>query len=100
MGRLRYDRHEMVEGETNKLELDLAPAAGANSITSVTWAGDGLTFADQAESGTDATVFVSGGTADTEVVCTATVVIASGETKVYGFVIEWKKPNKQWRRGR
>lgn len=99
MGRLRFDNHELVYGETRKLEFDLSPEVGANSIESVTYSGEGLTFASPNVSGTDATVFVSGGEINREYDCSATCVLSSGETIVYGFTLEWKHPNRQSRRG-
>lgn len=90
--RFRKDRHEMVEGEVNKVELDLRPIAGANNVTSVTYSNSALTFEDEAISGTDASMFVSGGTAGRDYIVTVTAELSSGETKVGAFLLKWKAP--------
>lgn len=83
----------MIEGETNRVIFNLAPAVGANTITGTpTVEADGLTFSGISVSGTNVTAFVSGGSADTDYIVTLTAVLSSGETKVAAITLEWKKP--------
>lgn len=83
----------MIEGETNRLMFNLAPAVGANTITGTpTLECSGLTFTNTSVSGTTVTSFVSGGSADTDYIVTITAVLSSGETKVAAVTLEWKKP--------
>jgi hypothetical protein len=85
---------EMVEGETNKVEYDWKPIAGANTLTSVDWECSGLTFATEAISGLVSSAFVSGGTAGIDYIVKLTAVLSSGETKVRAILLEWKAPGR------
>lgn len=83
----------MVEGETNRVVFNLAPAVGANTISGTpVVASDGLTFSGTAVSGTSVTSFVSGGAADTDYIVSITATLSSGETKVGAVTLKWKKP--------
>ncbi len=90
----------MIEGETNKLLVKLAPAVGGNTIESVTWACDGLTFTNEAISGMNATAFVSGGSPASNYTVSITAILSSGETKVAALELEWKAPGYDFRSGR
>lgn len=91
--RLRPQSAEMIEGETNRLVFNLAPVAGANTVTGTpTVECDGLTFAGTSVSGTTVSTFVSGGSGDTDYNVKITTVLSSGETKVGAITLEWKKP--------
>ena len=99
--RLRPETAEMVEGETNKLVFNLAPAVGANTFQSTpTVTSDELTFAGTAASGSSVTTFVSGGVADRDYVVTVTAPLSSGETKVAAITLKWKRPGYIDRTGR
>lgn len=83
----------MIEGETNRLVFNLAPAVGSNSINGTpTIECSDLTFSGTAVSGTNVTTFVSGGAADRDYIVTLTTALSSGETKVASILLEWKKP--------
>ena len=91
--RLRPPSAEMIEGETNRLIFNLAPAVGGNTITGTpTIECDDLTFTTPSVSGTNVTTFVSGGEAGRDYIVTITTVLSSGETKVAAITLEWKEP--------
>lgn len=98
--RLRPERFEMIEGETNKVSLDLAPLAGPNSLQSLSLDASGLTFANTSTSGNSGTTYVSGGDAGSDYIVTITAALSSGETKVGAVVFEWKAPGYDFRTGR
>ncbi len=88
----------MIEGETNRVIFNLAPAVGANTISGTpTVVSDGLTFSSVSASGSNVSAFVSGGSADTDYIVTLTAVLSSGETKVASIKLEWKKPGFEGR---
>jgi hypothetical protein len=92
--------HELFEGERRKIQINVAPSAGANSILSVEFAGDGLTFDTEAFSGRTATAYVEGAAANRNYICTLTYTLSSDETVVDDFVIEGKAPGYGYRQGR
>lgn len=89
----------MIEGETNRVVFNLAPAVGANTITGTPTltCDEGLTFAGTSVSGTNVSAFVSGGQADTDYIVKIATVLSSGETKVGAIKLEWKKPGYEGR---
>lgn len=97
--RLRPNSAEMIEGETNRLVFNLAPAVGANTLTGTPTitCDEGLSFSGTAVSGTNVTTFVSGGLGDTDYIVKVSAVLSSGETKVGAIKLEWKKPGYEGR---
>jgi hypothetical protein len=99
--RLRPDRLEMTAGETRKVEIDLGPTAGANTISGTpVWTGNGLTIASEAVSGTVASAFVSGGDANKNYIVTLASDLSSLETVVGAFTVEVKAAGLDARAGR
>lgn len=98
--RFRNTNYEMIEGETNRFTIDFAPVAGANSLTDLSVAADGLSFASVGYTGLDGSGFVSGGQAGRDYIVTVTAALSSGETKVGAVVFEWKAPGYDFRAGR
>jgi hypothetical protein len=91
--RLRPTSAEMIEGETNRMVFNLAPAVGANTISGTpTVTCDGLTFASTAASGTTVSTLVSGGSADKDYIVKVTASLSSGETKVGAIRLKFKAP--------
>lgn len=95
--RFRPDRFEMIEGETNRLEINLGPVSSGSSVSSLGLESSGLTFTTPSISGKTATSLVSGGAADTDYIVTITTALSSGETKVGAITLEWKRPGFEGR---
>jgi hypothetical protein len=98
--RFRNTSYEMTEGETNRFTIDFRPVAGANSLTDLSVAADGLTFASVGYTGLDGSGFVSGGQAGRDYIVTIAAELSSGETKVGAVIFEWKAPGYDFRQGR
>jgi hypothetical protein len=98
--RFRPDSFEMIEGETNKLQFNLGPAAGISSVSGTpVVSATGLTFASTAISGNTVTTFVSGGTAGRDYLAKVVATLSSGETKIGTVRLEWKEPGYDCRAG-
>lgn len=92
----RDDRYEMTVGETNKLEIDLAPTIGASTLDAYTLEATGLTFTTPTLTDRGATCFVSGG-CEGEYIVTTTATCSDGQVKVGSVILEWKKPGYEYR---
>jgi hypothetical protein len=90
----------MIEGETNRMVFNLAPAVGANTFSSTPTVECGdLTFSGTSASGSTVTTFVSGGEAGRDYTVKLTAILSSGETKVAAINLEWKAPGEESRAG-
>lgn len=97
--RYRKERYEMTEGETNLLEIDLAPTIGANTLSAFDITASGLTFTTPDVDDRTVTTKVSGGSAGTNYIATTTATLADGQTKVGAIILEWKAPGYEFRAG-
>jgi hypothetical protein len=99
--KFRDPSRELIEGETRRLEFDMAAEVGANTISGTpTVACSGLTFASTSVSGTDVTTFVSGGQAGKNYIVEISAELSSNETVVGAVELQWKAPGYDFRSGR
>ncbi len=97
--RYRRDRYEMTEGETNLLEIDLAPTIGSTTLDAFDITASGLTFTTPDLDDRSVTTKVSGGTANTNYIATTTATLSDGQVKVGSVILEWKAPGYEYRTG-
>lgn len=91
--RLTPRRLELVEGSTKRITFDLAPIAGAATLSSVTIESDpsGVAVTSTAISDKTVSCLVSGGSGGSNYDLKVTVALSGGETEVGSIQLRWKE---------